>query len=71
MSEPTRNSETLADFAAFCLQHPELRFWQALRVWADVYSVLVTPSAGKTYGEMFRGPHGPCCDTFPWEGRNG
>jgi len=28
-------NKTLIDFLLFCLNHPELRFWQSLSVWCD------------------------------------
>lgn len=28
-----KNKQLLDDFTKFCTEHPELRFWQALRVW--------------------------------------
>ncbi len=31
-----KNSEQLKSFTAFCTEHPEQRFWQALRNWAEV-----------------------------------
>jgi hypothetical protein len=39
---PTRNSETLQDFIKFCAKNPELRFWQALRTWANVSFILTS-----------------------------
>lgn len=32
---PLKSEELLADFSAFCIDHPELRFWQALSVWSE------------------------------------
>lgn len=29
-----KSLKTLARFTLYCLQHPEQRFWQALRNWA-------------------------------------
>lgn len=30
----TRNSEKLLSFARYCIEHPDERFWQALRNWS-------------------------------------
>ena len=32
----TRNSEVLKTFIKYCEEHPQERFWQALRNWAEV-----------------------------------
>ena len=32
----SNNHKILQDFALYCLEHPEERFWQALRNWAKV-----------------------------------
>ncbi len=32
-----RNNAVLADFVRYCEEHPQERFWQALRNWANVY----------------------------------
>jgi len=32
--EETRNSKVLKSFAKYCKEHPEERFWQALRNWS-------------------------------------
>lgn len=37
-----KNQELLDDFRDFCLAHPELRFWQALRAWAGASFVLIS-----------------------------
>lgn len=31
----SKNINQLNDFTDFCLQHPEMRFWQALRNWSE------------------------------------
>ncbi|HEY9703851.1 MAG TPA: hypothetical protein V6C58_15485 [Allocoleopsis sp.] len=44
MKEDTNNLksfEKLESFISFCKENSELRFWQALRAWADVDKVLV------------------------------
>jgi hypothetical protein len=42
MSSPSKNLSTLTSFTDYCYDHPELRFWQALRNWAGVDYVLVS-----------------------------
>lgn len=34
-----KNEIKLKSFVAFCKQHPDLRFWQALVAWSD-YNVI-------------------------------
>lgn len=51
----TRNSELLDSFVAYCIAHPELRFWQALRNWCGWPFVLVAHN------------HMELTDTFYWE----
>lgn len=41
VTKPTRNSEKLASFVKYCEEHPEERFWQALRNWSGYWAVLV------------------------------
>lgn len=36
LGKETRNSKILGDFVNFCIENPELRFWQALRTWAEI-----------------------------------
>lgn len=31
------NQKTLSSFVSYCEAHPEQRFWQALRNWANEY----------------------------------
>ena len=47
----TRNSETLKSFVDYCKSHPQERFWQALRNWAEVAFVCV--SDGKSTEDTF------------------
>lgn len=59
ISYAQRNKNVLASFVAYCEAHPEQRFWQALRNWANAGSFIF---AGDAYELL---------DTFYWEGRNG
>ena len=36
-----KNIKLLKDFEQYCKKHPEQRFWQALRNWAEVDAVLI------------------------------
>lgn len=35
------NKELLENFTKFCNEHPELRFWQALKTWSKVDVIYV------------------------------
>lgn len=39
----SKNDRQLASFMNYCYRHPEQRFWQALRNWAEVQAVLAQP----------------------------
>lgn len=34
-----KNKEKLASFIKYCLDHPEEKFWQALRNWSNYYFI--------------------------------
>lgn len=53
-----RNSKVLKDFVKYCKEHPEERFWQALRNWSGHAFIF----AGKEW-LLAR-------DTFYFEGKN-
>lgn len=58
-----KNKELLDSFVAFCNEHPEYRFWQALRNWCGWPFVYVSDSLIKTVsGDQTR-----VRDTFYWE----
>lgn len=40
MGNLSKNSKTLRKFVQYSLDHPELRFWQALRNWSKVNFIL-------------------------------
>lgn len=52
-----KSQKLLDDFTAYCIDHPEYRFWQALRNWNGAHRILVEPG---THGEWSE-------DTFYWE----
>lgn len=56
-----KNKDLLADFAKYCEEHPEERFWQALRGWAGVLSILAVYSGGWINETE---------DTFYWNNKN-
>lgn len=76
MSQPSResrNSLVLASFVEYCAEHPQFRFWQALRNWCQHGHVLVCPNHPEDWN--YQGNLGQLQsdlkDTFYWEGRNG
>lgn len=56
----TRNSKTLKSFIEYCVEHPQERFWQALRNWAGVGFIYV---GDDYYLDIPSGLE----DTFYWE----
>ena len=58
----TRNSEVLNSFVQYCQEHPDQRFWQALRNWSGYSFLYVTKGSGHIIPkDMY--------DTFNWEGK--
>ena len=55
MKKKTRNSDKLFSFLMYCVQHPEERFWQALRNWSGY---------GFIYGSNEPNGEGELKDTF-------
>ena len=59
-----RSDPTLTNFIQYCQEHPEERFWQALRNWSGYPFIYIgyQPSyeQHKTFSVM---------DTFYWEGK--
>jgi hypothetical protein len=49
----------LEDFARYCRQNPEQRFWQALRNWSGAVKIVVLGDDGSRH------------DTFYWQTRDG
>jgi len=37
----SKNQKTLSSFVTYCEQHPDERFWQALRNWAKVPYIFI------------------------------
>ena len=54
----TRNSKALKSFAKYCEEHPEERFWQALRNWSGYGFIIASNSLPVNRGQV---------DTFHWE----
>ena len=42
----SKNSEVLRDFVAYCIAHPEERFWQALRNWVRAPYIFIGDHLG-------------------------
>jgi len=38
---PNRHHELLTEFTEYCKEHPQERFWQALRNWSGAFKVLI------------------------------
>jgi hypothetical protein len=55
----SRNAELLEESARYCREHPEQRFWQALRNWSGASYVQVVAIGKKDLR-----------DTFHFEGKN-
>jgi hypothetical protein len=60
----SKNEELVLDFARFCYLNPDLRFWQALRTWANVNFILFSKKNPNeaTVNDL--------TDTFYLEGKN-
>lgn len=56
----SKNLEALKSFTKYCLEHPEERFWQALRNWSRYNFVLVSDAPPLDYCQFI--------DTFSFEG---
>ena len=57
MKQETRNSEPLRDFVEYCANHPDQRFWQALRNWSGAEKIMFDDALVDF-------------DTFYWEGKD-
>jgi len=61
-----RSDPTLTNFIQYCQDHPEERFWQALRNWSGYYAIMaISKVAGIGGGGEVRQTH----DTFYIEGK--
>ena len=64
-----KSREPLSSFIRYCVTHPELRFWQALRNWSG-YSFILTSNRPPYEWEPEVGNRdASIVDTFNWEGR--
>jgi len=63
----SKNETLLKDFIKYCEANPEMRFWQALRNWAKLESLIAAVFKFNRKGEVqllsWR-------DTFYWEEKN-
>ena len=57
----SKNETVLNDFAAYCAENPDLRFWQALRNWSGFPFVWVSNGLSEDPGVK---------DTFYWDGKD-
>jgi hypothetical protein len=57
-----RNSEVLKSFIKYCKEHPDERFWQALRNWSGYGFILVS--------RFFEPCRDGIIDTFYWENKD-
>ena len=61
-----KSQETLVSFTKYCTEHPEERFWQALRNWADVDFIMAWEADEFDMTTAYKmGMH----DTFEWKNR--
>lgn len=56
-----RNKKVLESFIEYCEQHPQERFWQALRNWIGVEKICVC-STDEDNTDFYKN-----VDTFYWE----
>lgn len=66
---PTRNSEVLASFVAYCEAHPDLRFWQALMAWTGKYVILADKLPIRYDSEAAVWRPEEIRDPYGWEGK--
>jgi hypothetical protein len=67
----SRNGKLLESFVGYCITHPNERFWQALRNWANVGYILASGISPVNMQDADAVVPGVVKDTFNWEGRNG
>ncbi len=73
----SRSEKTLADFVQYCQDHPEQRFWQALRNWCGYTYIMATDTQPQDMGDGWdhrglspRDILDRMHNTFYWEGKN-
>jgi hypothetical protein len=59
----SRNIKVLSDFIKYCVDNPELRFWQALRNWSDYNFIYLSNNRADNPYVTFEDP-------FYWEDKN-
>ena len=50
----SKNTKVLNDFSAYCANHPDERFWQALRNWVGEPFVMVGTPGGTLEDTFYR-----------------
>lgn len=67
----SKNEKLLESFTAYCKMYPELRFWQALRGWAEVSFLITSDTPPHEIMDSVNAIHEPKLeDTFYWEDKN-
>lgn len=61
MTKKSNNQKLLKDFAKFCSDNPELRFWQALAAWTGNCII----------ASKYASPISEAEDTFYWTEKSG
>jgi len=56
-----KSAKLLGSFVAYCMQNPELTFWQALRNWAE-YKYIIASDECPVFNNQF--------NTYNWSERN-
>ncbi len=63
-----RSEKLLSDFLKYCVDNPELRFWQALRNWSGANFIYLSNMELSQIGEVPKGLK--IEDTFYFEHKN-
>ena len=68
----SKNMKLAFSFYEFCVEHPELRFWQSLRAWSGVPYVLTSNyfESNMFDNSRMKDLNIEIADTFYWEGKN-
>lgn len=61
----SKNSKVLAEFMKYCYDHPEMRFWQALRNWSGSFYILAAKEIVSGHDKVRVGTY----DTYYEEGK--
>jgi hypothetical protein len=66
-----KNLDLLTEFSAYCAEHPEQRFWQALRNWSGADNIMAAGTPGLDAEDQYElaDTHNTH-DTFFWKEKN-